>query len=36
MAPFAARDPYRAAALGPFSTVIDEMSFGLMSCAVLP
>jgi hypothetical protein len=36
MAPLAAREPYSAAAFGPFSTVIDSMSFGLMSCTAFP
>ena len=29
--PFAAREPYRAEAAGPFSTDMDSMSSGLMS-----
>ena len=36
MTPVEARDPYRAAALGPFSTEIDSTSSGLMSLIALP
>ena len=36
IAPFAAREPYSAAALGPFSTVIDWTLFASMSAAALP
>ena len=36
MTPFAARDPYRAAAFGPFSTDMVAMSAGLMSLIALP
>ena len=36
IAPFAAREPYSAAAFGPFSTVIDSTSFASMSPAAFP
>src|ERR1035437_132610 len=36
MTPLAARDPYNAAAFGPFNTDIDSISSGLMSLITLP
>jgi hypothetical protein len=36
MTPLPAREPYKAAALGPLSTEIEAMSSGLMSWAALP
>ena len=35
-APFEAREPYKAAAFGPLSTVSEAMSSGLMSAAAVP
>ena len=36
IAPLAAREPYSAAAFGPFSTVTDAMLSALISDAALP